>query len=52
MKRGLSYALMLLLLFFWLIIGGIISILKFIQKPFTRLIEYLDKLINKLNTNS
>ena len=40
---------MLVLLSFWLVLGSIVWVLKQIQKPFTRGIEYLDKLINKLN---
>jgi uncharacterized protein YpmB len=49
MKRVISYTLMLMLLIFWAILGSIVWILKQIQKPFTRGIEYLDKLINKVN---
>lgn len=52
MKRGISYGLMIILLIFWILIAFIIYILKAIQLPFTRSIEFLDKLINKLNTQS
>jgi len=50
MKRALSYFLIAVLCFLYILINGIIQIFKLIQKPLQYLIEKLDKLISKVNT--
>lgn len=52
MKKALSYVLLTILLIIYLILGGIASLLKYMQIPFQSLIEKLDKIIYKLNTQS
>jgi hypothetical protein len=52
MKRVISYILLAILLVFWLALGAVAATLKQIQIPFTRAIEFLDKIINKLNVQS